>query len=306
MEKRGKQLRTTETSASLRTPCQGHNPRSRLPIDPDSRQHSRASLLRFTAPGQRETPADQSGPDDPPAAVLPQTPAVLLTTLQQVNLIGAPAPAFQLVVSFLLATGLRWGDAIALLVTDSGSSPSTVRVKRAWKRGEGRDDHLGPAKTLKSWRAVSLPVQIIPDLQELAQEVGKDFLFHSPESGRLRQVWFHDRVWNLEVNEVGLALRPRIHGFRHTHASMLLVPGLPIHIVQYRLGHESTQTRGNTYGHLIPDVGRIADEMMALAMSTAFLELLEASGVSHHPGILPGCDCLVRRRRRWSSGVRST
>lgn len=44
----------------------------------------------------------------------------------------------------------------------------------------------------------------------------------------------------------------RLHDLRHTHASMLLATGVPIHVVSARLGHENIQTTVDTYGHLLP------------------------------------------------------
>lgn len=58
---------------------------------------------------------------------------------------------------------------------------------------------------------------------------------------------------------------------------MLLGAGVPIHIVQYRMGHESITTTVNVYGHLVPDAGRIAAEATELAMATAIPQVLIAA-----------------------------
>jgi integrase len=44
----------------------------------------------------------------------------------------------------------------------------------------------------------------------------------------------------------------RLHDLRHTHASILLCSGVPINVVQARMGHESIQTTIDCYGHLLP------------------------------------------------------
>ena len=64
-----------------------------------------------------------------------------------------------------------------------------------------------------------------------------------------------------------MALSPRIHDLRHTHASWLLAAGVPIHVVQARLGHESIQTTVDVYSHLLPDAQIIAAEAAGLALS---------------------------------------
>ena len=44
----------------------------------------------------------------------------------------------------------------------------------------------------------------------------------------------------------------RFHDFRHTHATMLLEAGAPVHVAQARMGHESIRTTMDTYGHVLP------------------------------------------------------
>ncbi|MGI5509351.1 tyrosine-type recombinase/integrase [Streptomyces sp. CA-106131] len=52
---------------------------------------------------------------------------------------------------WLVGTGMRWGEATALQVTDVNLHRNTVSVQRAWKReapGEGGPSYfLGPLKT---------------------------------------------------------------------------------------------------------------------------------------------------------------
>lgn len=60
---------------------------------------------------------------------------------------------------------------------------------------------------------------------------------------------------------------PRIHDMRHTHASWLLAQGVPIHVVQARLGHESIQTTVDTYSHLLPDAQLAAATAASLAFA---------------------------------------
>jgi integrase len=64
-----------------------------------------------------------------------------------------------------------------------------------------------------------------------------------------------------------LTQTPRIHDLRHTHASWLLAEGVPIHVVQARLGHESIQTTVDTYSHLLPDAQLLAADAASMAFS---------------------------------------
>jgi integrase len=64
------------------------------------------------------------------------------------------------------------------------------------------------------------------------------------------------------VKRAGLGLPNEMtpHWFRHTHATALLLAGVPLHVVQRRLGHRDVQTTLNTYGHVAEDA-----ELAALA-----------------------------------------
>ncbi|QIS20612.1 tyrosine-type recombinase/integrase [Nocardia terpenica] len=44
--------------------------------------------------------------------------------------------------------------------------------------------------------------------------------------------------------------KPRIHDLRHSCAAWMLTAGVPIHVVQAHLGHESIKTTVDVYGHL--------------------------------------------------------
>ena len=55
------------------------------------------------------------------------------------------------------------------------------------------------------------------------------------------------------------------HWFRHSHATALLLAGVPVHVVSRRLGHADVQTTLNIYGHVTEDA-----EMRAVAEWKAF------------------------------------
>ena len=44
----------------------------------------------------------------------------------------------------------------------------------------------------------------------------------------------------------------RFHDLRHTHASLLLAAGVPVNVVQARMGHSSISTTVDVYGHVLP------------------------------------------------------
>ncbi len=57
------------------------------------------------------------------------------------------------------------------------------------------------------------------------------------------------------------------HGLRHSHATILLMAGVPVPIVSERLGHSKYSTTFDEYAHAIPsmqtEAARVFDEIMA-------------------------------------------
>lgn len=44
----------------------------------------------------------------------------------------------------------------------------------------------------------------------------------------------------------------RFHDLRHTHATLLLKAGVPVHVVAQRLGHSSPELTLSIYSHVLP------------------------------------------------------
>lgn len=70
--------------------------------------------------------------------------------------------------------------------------------------------------------------------------------------------WKPDSVYDL-VDRLSRQLAGQVpegwtpHWFRHSHASALLLSGVPVHVVSRRLGHSDVQTTLNTYAHVTED-----------------------------------------------------
>jgi site-specific recombinase XerD len=66
------------------------------------------------------------------------------------------------------------------------------------------------------------------------------------------------------------------HWMRHSHATALLLSGVPVHVVRRRLGHADVQTTLNTYAHVTEDA-----EMRAVAQWKAFAAGWRIGGHGH-------------------------
>lgn len=169
----------------------------------------------------------------------------------------------------LIGTGIRWGEAEALTVGDV--VPADVgwwlRVNKAakWNAGKATRE-VGPTKTRRSNRTVTLPPEVVVVLEPLiAGRKTGERLFLAPKGGELRHRTVYDE-WKAAVEKAGLEPQPRIHDLRHTHVAWLIAAGIPPPVIQARLGHESIKTTIDRYGHLLPDLQVAAAQAASVAM----------------------------------------
>jgi integrase len=64
------------------------------------------------------------------------------------------------------------------------------------------------------------------------------------------------------VKQAGVRLI-KFHGLRHTCATLLLQVGVPIKVVQERLGHKRIEITLNTYAHALPSMQQDAAAKLA-------------------------------------------
>lgn len=190
-------------------------------------------------------------------------------------------------VSMLYGTGMRWGEATALVWGDLDleSTPATARVWRTWKRGKA-GYVLGTTKTRRSQRTVALPPEVVDLLPRPGAGDEHVFTSFGQRAGAVvYRASFYKMVWKpliaaandpAEAKRLGvrvLGKRPRIHDLRHSHASWLISKNVPMNIIQARLGHESIKTTSDRYGHLMPDALKIGADMASLSLVGAFPQI---------------------------------
>lgn len=146
----------------------------------------------------------------------------------------------------LAFTGIRKGELLAL--TWSDLSDKTLTINKAVTRGLGGLE-IGLPKTASSKRLISLDdktLTILDDYQKTT--TGQGLIFQSETGGIMTDSL--PRKWLLQLLD-GHNLPPiKIHGFRHTHASLCFEAGMTLKQVQYRLGHSDLKTTMNVYTHI--------------------------------------------------------
>lgn len=144
-----------------------------------------------------------------------------------------------------------------------------VQVTRAWKKIE-KGYELGGPKSPKSRRTVALQRSLTPAIAEQLRGLGVDDLaFQNTKGDPLRSDLFRRMYWLPTMrllldreDEPYFDQAPTPHDLRHTHASWLIAAGVPLPVIQARLGHETITTTVDTYGHLAIDADSIAADML--------------------------------------------
>ena len=82
-------------------------------------------------------------------------------------------------------------------------------------------------------------------------------------SGTLHRGSNFDRnVWHPIRKSAGISDDFKFHDLRHTQASLMLAAGVPMKVVQNRLGHSDFAVTANTYSHLLQGAQAEAAEQL--------------------------------------------
>ncbi len=172
---------------------------------------------------------------------------------------------------FLLATGCRINEALALHWSDIDLNNATVNITKTL-------NHLGEINSPKS-EASYRTIDIDPQTIEVLKVYQKRQRQEAWKLGRTETVVFSDFIHkypnnktlstrlNTRFNHAGV---PNIgfHGFRHTHASLLLNSGIPYKELQHRLGHSTLAMTMDTYSHLSKEKVKTAVSFYEKAVSS--------------------------------------
>src|SRR5450631_4136168 len=158
-------------------------------------------------------------------------------------------------IDLLFTTGLRFGEATALLPQHIDLEERRLHVVTAWKLQPGGQYLSQEPKTRMARRTLSLTERQVQALEGLIRP--GELIFRNHRGDRIQQSTFHGDTWTpalVKAAAAGFVKRPRPHDLRHSHAAYLLSSGRPMLAVSRRLGHASITTTNDRYGHLLPQV----------------------------------------------------
>lgn len=185
--------------------------------------------------------------------------------------------AFHVFYHTIAFTGLRKGEALALKWNEIDLENKTITVNHTAVILDGKQVLQSP-KTKTSKRIIQIDDNTVKVLKSWRLQQKKDYL----KAGR---VYFHDenfvftnhaQRWT-RLKSINNTLNTfyshnpelkkiTVHGFRHTHASLLFEAGVEAKAISDRLGHTNIQTTLDLYTHLndtqrISTVNRFMDFM---------------------------------------------
>ncbi len=207
-------------------------------------------------------------PRVPQREIRPLTPDQVRLFLEAIH--GDRAEALYLVA---VGVGLRQGEILGLAWTDIDFERSTITVRQALQRVDGRLELVEP-KSVTSRRVVAVPTIVLDGLRVhrtrqredrlLAgsrwQDDPRDLVFRTTVGTPMDGIAV-TRRFQARLAVAGLP-RQRFHDLRHACASLLLAQGVPARVVMETLGHSQISLTLNTYSHVIPALGRAAAEQM--------------------------------------------
>jgi integrase len=179
---------------------------------------------------------------------------------------------------FLVHTGLRRGEALALTWDDVDLQERLLRIRGTLARIDGNLRVLEP-KSTKSRRTIPLSNPATDVLARIRART-------ESERGLAAQLWVDSG--HIFVTDIGEPCDPRnalraltttarragldgvgLHTLRHSAASVMLSERVPLNVVSQILGHSGNSITADVYGHIAPDVSRRALDILGAALTTS-------------------------------------
>jgi integrase len=203
---------------------------------------------------------------------VPDAEIVILTEEQiAVTLRYLQGRTLRPIVSFLLGTGARRGEALALRWSDIDFQKNVVRIERSLEQTKGSLRIKSP-KTKNGRRSVTISPWLVAEIRShrarqderrLALGMGRapdDGPVFARWNGELRDPNRLSQDFAAVMDSLGIECT--LHGLRHTHVSQLIASGLDMLTISRRIGHASPSITLNVYGHLFANTDARAAEIM--------------------------------------------
>ncbi len=179
-------------------------------------------------------------------------------------LVAARGSRIEALLALAVATGMRQGELLGLQWKDVNFEAGTLHVQRQLTRYK----MFSAPKTAQGRRTIHLPAfaavslrehrarQIEERLRAGSGWVDLDLVFPT-STGRPLGARDVLKMFKAALRRAGLP-DVRFHDIRHSAATMMLLQGENIKVVQSRLGHATAQITLDVYAHALPSMDRDA------------------------------------------------
>ena len=161
----------------------------------------------------------------------------------------------------LAYSGMRKGECLALKWSDIDFKNKTININKSLASGENNRLYLSPCKNKSSVRLLDMDAHTMDYLKEWRTKqqkemfkLGMNFLSDDnllfANSKGTYTVLSKPQRWDNAICKKYELRHIKVHGFRHTHASLLFDAGVSMKDVKERLGHSDITTTMNIYTHV--------------------------------------------------------
>lgn len=163
---------------------------------------------------------------------------------------------YALLIEWLYLTGMRVGEALALhwddIIIDEGKYTVSITGTLEYKNIAVSDQYKSKqTKTSAGMREITLPpagIQIFEKLKALNYDSGA-FIFQT-STGSVIQISAINSFLRNAKKKLNINKPLSTHIFRHTHISKLAELGVPLYVIQDRVGHDSSDITKKIYLHV--------------------------------------------------------
>lgn len=169
------------------------------------------------------------------------------------TIINSTDEVFGFYAFFLLTTGLRKSEALALTKKDIDWKKRQINITKALEYSSKSKPNIKTPKTEAGNRVVPIIDLLYDKLQLYCKSIPGEILFPSPKSNRNPGGGYmsskaYDLLWKKYTDATGLNLTA--HQFRHGTATLMFEAGVDVYTAQKILGHANISTTMEVYTEL--------------------------------------------------------
>jgi integrase len=157
------------------------------------------------------------------------------------------SPLYRALPAFLVGTGMRPEEALALEWRDVDRSAAVASIERVHSKGRTKPC----LKSDRQRRRVPLRARVLETLDTIPRRLDSPLLFPAKDGDYIKLATFRLRHWTPALRAAGIEHRG-VYACRHTFAAWSIAAGVQLFYLSRIMG-TSIGMIGQTYGHLVPD-----------------------------------------------------